>query len=142
MSDRTRSRFPNKVPVPVASVPLNYLNFLTAFGIMNDKLQRHLARKRMGRASETRIIRSECHLNSIKHAIGYRLPLFNQALCRSLDRHGYGGIIIGCADNEVGFGDNAIFIGLIVMRQGPSGRLDYPHSFPYYACRRIKYMIR
>ena len=67
-------------------------------------------------AGKTRVIGAESHFNHIQNAVGYIAVLY-QLLCRFFDRHADSRRIIDGRNDQVHFGYNAVFVGLIMVNQ-------------------------
>ena len=93
-----------------------------SLGVGNLDLQRHLAGKRVGCATEARIVGPECHLNHVEQSFGHDRPAGDQAFSRLLDRHTDRSVIVGRAHDQVDFGQHSALVGPVMMGERAARR--------------------
>ena len=79
-------------------------------------------------ATMTGVIRPKGHLGHIEKAFRY-LSALDEGLCRFFDGHVDGGGIADRRHDQVGVGDEASLVRLVVMDEHSSRRFDDAHTF-------------
>ena len=99
-----------------------------AIFVIDIDYERHVAGQAVGAAGMAGIVGPEAHLRHVQQSFGHIPPLMKVLAAFSMDMLMAGGVVDGGHD-QVGFLDDAAFVGLVVVDQGPAGSFDDADAF-------------
>ncbi len=100
-----------------------------AITVTDRHFQRHLAGQGVRGAGHAGVVVAESHLDAVQQPFGDDRAFVDQRLRRLFDRHGDGGVVVGCAHDEVDGRQNAVLIRLVMMGQRAARRFHTADAF-------------
>ena len=82
----------------------------------------------MGGATKAKIVGAISHFDMVENRL-VDLTVFYEMACRLANRQIDRPLVVGCGNDDIGIGNNALTVGIIMMDEGTAGRLDNPDPF-------------